>query len=208
VDSALTSADINAYGVGHEIDTSRPFLTIIQHPVTTEHDNRAHLETTLRAVAAVGLPAVWFWPNPDAGTGEMSEALRHFREQHAEATAHMRFITNLPAELFVALLRHTSCLIGNSSAGIKECSYLGTPVVNIGGRQQGRLHAQNVVHVAYDAAGIERRALDQLRHGRYPASDVYYRADTSESIVRLLSEVELYTQKRFHESTGAPVIAT
>lgn len=205
VDAALTSADLNAYGVGHEIDIFRPFLTIIQHPVTTERDNRRHLETTLGAVAAVGLPTVWFWPNPDAGTGEMSDALRHFREQHADATERMRFITNLPAELFVGLLRHTACLVGNSSAGVKECSYLGTPVVNIGGRQQGRLHAHNVVHVPYEAADIERRTLEQLRHGPYAPSEIYYRPDTSTSIVNVLRDVELYTQKRFHESTSAPV---
>ena len=125
---------------------------VVQHPVTTEPDNRAHLETTLRVVASFELPTIWFWPNPDAGTGEMADSLRHMREKHPELTAHMRFITNVPANDFVALLAHAACLVGNSSAGIKECSFLGTPVVNIGARQQGRLTGEHV-----DARRLRRR---------------------------------------------------
>ena len=40
----ITSERVNGYGVGHEIDVTQPFLMVIQHPVTTERDNRAHLE--------------------------------------------------------------------------------------------------------------------------------------------------------------------
>jgi len=208
VDSVLTSADINKYGVGHDVDVTAPFVTVIQHPVTTERDNRRHLEATWRAVAALGLPAIWFWPNPDAGTGEMSETLRHVREQHEAAAERTRFITNLPPDHFVALLKQTACLVGNSSAGIKECSYLGTPVVNVGERQHRRLHADNVVHAGYEPGDIERCVTSQMRHGRYAPSHIYYRPNTSETIVNVLSDVELYTQKHFFESTGEPVIAS
>ena len=200
----VTTEEINAYGVGHHVDIRQPFLLVIQHPVTTERANREHLETTLHAVAGLRLPTLWFWPNPDAGTAEMSEMLRHVREQHPEATERMRFITNIPVEEFVSLLRQASCLIGNSSAGIKECSYLGTPVVNIGGRQQGRLSGEHVRHVAYEAGAIREAIAAQLAHGRYPRSTIYYRPDTSEQILNVLATAELYTQKRFHEPVNVP----
>jgi UDP-hydrolysing UDP-N-acetyl-D-glucosamine 2-epimerase len=206
--TALTTARLAEYGVGHDVDLTTPFLTVIQHPVTTESNNRAHLEATLRAVSDIGLPAIWFWPNADAGTAEMAEALRHFRERHEAATSQMRFITNLPADEFIALLRVTTCLVGNSSAGIKECSYLGTPVVNIGRRQQGRLHAQNVEHATDDAADIHRAIAAQIQHGRYLPSQIYYRPETSQSIVDVLTDVQLYTQKQFHERAGETVPAS
>ena len=113
------------------------------------------------------MPTIWFWPNPDAGTGEMSESIRHFREHHEAITEKMRFITNVPVDEFIALLRVTACLVGNSSAGIKECSFLGTPVVDIGARQQGRLHGEHVVHVAYEAAAIASGIRAQSRHGAF-----------------------------------------
>ena len=172
---------------------------VVQHPVTTESDNRAHLETTLRAVASLELPVIWFWPNADAGTGEMADSLRHMRERHPELTARMHFITNVPAEKFVALLAHTACLVGNSSAGIKECSFLGTPVVNIGARQQGRLSADHVTHAAYDATEIAAAVAVQLAHGRYESSPIYYRPTPARRLSMSSPAPSLYTQKRFFD---------
>jgi UDP-hydrolysing UDP-N-acetyl-D-glucosamine 2-epimerase len=200
VETEMTSARLNGYGVGHDIDIERPFLMVIQHPVTSEADNRRHLEITLRAIGALELPAVWFWPNPDAGTGEMAETIRHFREHHEAATARMRFITNVPVDEFIALLKRTACLVGNSSAGIKECSYLGTPVVNVGRRQQGRLTADNVVDAANDAEAIGAAVRRQIAHGRYAPSHIYYKAGASQQIVDRLATLELYTQKRFFDA--------
>jgi GDP/UDP-N,N'-diacetylbacillosamine 2-epimerase (hydrolysing) len=205
VETTMSNATLNGYGVGHTIDVTRPFLLVIQHPVTTEADNRQHLDATLRAVARLELPAVWFWPNVDAGTGEMAERLRHFREQAEPGAARIRFLTNVAADEFVALLKAAACVVGNSSAGIKECSYLGTPVVNVGARQQGRLHAEHVVHAPYDADEICRAVSRQVAHGRYPPSLIYYRPDASQRMVDLLATLELYTQKRFHDNAAMTI---
>ena len=201
VNTEITCERVNRYGVGAAIDMSRPYLMVVQHPVTTERDNREHLDTTLRAVAALDMPTIWFWPNPDAGTGEMADRLRYLREVHSALTANMHFITNVPAEDFVAMLAHASCLVGNSSAGIKECSFLGTPVVNVGMRQQGRLAAEHVAHVGYDSDAITAAIRSQLAHGRYEPSNIYFRANASQAIVDVLASAELYTQKRFFENT-------
>jgi len=200
--ASIPNERLNSYGVGDPVDVARPFALVIQHPVTTEDDNGGHLDETLAAVAELDIPAVWIWPNPDAGTAEMAERLRHFRERGV-ASHPMRFITDVPVADFVALLRVAACLIGNSSAGIKECSFIGTPVVDIGHRQQGRLRADNVVHVGYNRDEIAAAARRQIAHGFYPPSDIYYRADASDRIVGLLAGVELYTQKRFHDSPAS-----
>ena len=200
VDVTLTNEQINGYGVGHTVDLAHPFVMVIQHPVTTERDNREHLQTTLHAVSRLGVQAIWFWPNADAGTGEMAESLRHVREQHAELTERMRFITNVPADEFVALLKSAASVVGNSSAGIKECSFLGTPVVNIGARQQGRLTGDNVIHVDYDADAIGAAIQTQMERGRYAPSLAYFRPNTSDRMVELLASLGLYTQKRFYDS--------
>jgi len=205
LNGSITAERLNGYGVGDSVDVTRPFVVVIQHPVTTEADNGRHLDETLAAVMSLDMPTVWIWPNPDAGTAEMAERLRHFRERSGGASPPMRFITDVPVADFIALLRIAACLIGNSSAGIKECSFLGTPVVNIGARQQGRLHADNVVHVGYDRAEIAAAARRQIAHGFYPSSDVYYRPGTSDAIVKVLAGVELYTQKRFHDDAAVRV---
>jgi UDP-hydrolysing UDP-N-acetyl-D-glucosamine 2-epimerase len=205
VATELTNDAVNSYGVGHRVDITQPFLMVIQHPVTTESNNREHLELTMKAVAALDMPTLWFWPNPDAGTGEMSESIRHFREHHEAITEKIRFITNVPVDEFVALLKMTACLVGNSSAGIKECSFIGTPVVNIGGRQQGRLNGEHVAHVEYRLDPIVAAIRAQLGHGRYAPSQIYYKPDASQAIVDRLAGLNLYTQKRFCDPAEAAV---
>ena len=204
VDADITTDELSSYGVGHDVDVSKPFLTVIQHPVTTELDNRKHLETTFRALAALDMPIVWFWPNPDAGTGEMAETLRHFREHHEAATEKMRFITNVPADQFIALLKRTACVVGNSSAGIKECSYLGTPVVEYRRTAAGPAVGRERARTGYDAERVRAAVRRQLAHGRYAPSHIYFKPNASQSMVDVLTSVDLYTQKRFHEARHEP----
>ena len=99
------------------------------------------------------------------------------------------------------MLKRAACLVGNSSAGIKECSFLGTPVVNIGGRQQGRLSAEQR-RAASDTTATRFAppcARSLATAGTRP-SHIYYRPGASQAIVDVLASVELYTQKRFHET--------
>lgn len=91
-------------------------------------------------------------------------------------------------------------MIGNSSAGIKECSYLGVPAVNIGDRQRGRLRAENVKDAGFDPGQIANAVKEKLRHGPYQPSNIYYKPDSAARMVDLLTSVELYTQKQFYEA--------
>ena len=103
----------------------------------------------------------------------------------------------------MSLLRQTAAVPGNSSAGIKECSFLGTPVVNIGARQQGRTTSAHAINVAYQRGEIAQAIARQLAHGRYAASPIYHQPDTSDQILNILARAELYTQKRFIDPPDA-----
>lgn len=189
---------INYLGVGDIIDLGKPYLMVLQHPVTSEVGaNRTHIEETLHAIHDLGIPAIWFWPNIDAGTDEVSKGIRVFRE--TKNPAHMRFIKNVPADQFIGLLKRAACLVGNSSSGIKECSYLGVPVVNIGTRQGGRMRGDNVVDVPYTRAAIKEAIRKQVSHGPYPRNHAYHQPRTSKKIVDILTKVVPSTQKRFHD---------
>ena len=194
----VTNEYLNEKGVGDAVDIAKPYLLVMQHPVTTEFgDNRHNTVETLEAVLASGMQAIWFWPNVDAGTDEVSKAIRSFREEHNPKG--MRFIKYIPAEEFTMLLDSAACLVGNSSAGIKEASFLGVSVVNIGTRQRGRRQGKNVVNVSYNREEILDAIKHQVAHGRYERDEYYYRSDTSKNMVNLLANIKLYTQKFFHD---------
>jgi len=190
---------INYFGVGDSVDINKPYLLVLNHPVTTEYGkNRKHTTELLNAIHELNIPAIWFWPNVDAGADEVSKAIRIFRENNNPK--HIRFIKYLPPEEFVGLLKSTLCVIGNSSSGIKECSYLGIPSVNIGSRQNGRMRGSNVIDVEKHSRGdIKKAVRQQIKAGRYDKENIYYKENTGKTIAEILATINPAIQKRFHE---------
>jgi len=182
-------------GVGEAFDLSNGFLVVMQHPVTTEYtEARRQVEETLYAVHDTGLPTIWFWPNVDAGSDGTSKGIRVFREQHRDAPIH--FFRNMLPEDFLRLLLKASCIIGNSSVAIRECSFLGVPALNIGTRQLGRERGRNVIDVGYDRAAIRSALRTHTENGRPPQDTLYGDGCAGERIANLLATAELSIEKR------------
>lgn len=195
-DGALDFDPFRKYGgVGSEMDISRGYVVVLQHPVTTEYERaRDHVNETLHAVNELGMPALWFWPNVDAGSDGTSGGVRTFRE--LAKPKHMHFFKNMEGTDFLKLLCNSKCLIGNSSVGVRECSYLGVPVVNIGGRQAGRDRGVNVIDVDYDREEITEAIEKHLSNGTYPSDPLYGDGHAGERIAQLLATEPLSIEKR------------
>ena len=181
-------------GVGAEIDPSRPYLVVLQHPVTTEFGQGfEQIRQTLAAVLALDMQTVWLWPNVDAGSDDVSKGLRVHREHNGDGKIH--FFRNFPPEDYARLIGNAACLIGNSSSGLREGAFLGTPTVDVGSRQHRRERGDNVVHAPHDAAVIEQQARAQIAHGRYARSALFGDGKAGERIARHLAEAPLTIQK-------------
>ncbi|MGH4001054.1 MAG: UDP-N-acetylglucosamine 2-epimerase, partial [Pseudonocardiaceae bacterium] len=153
-------------GEGSPIDPKQPFLLVMQHGVTTEYGRGLdQMTATLRAISTIGMQALVFWPNVDAGSAEVAACIRRFREQGL--TDRCQFFRNLPPEDFTRLMMHCACMIGNSSAALREGAYLGTPAVSIGTRQRNRECGPNVVFTSHDPGEITEAVRGQIAHGRY-----------------------------------------
>lgn len=181
-------------GVGEMVDVQDGYLVVMQHPVTSEHQlARQHVEETLEAVRRVGLPALWFWPNVDAGSDGTSRGLRAFREAHPHEPIH--FFKNMAPEDFLKLLVSSKAIVGNSSAAIREGSFLGVPAVNVGIRQRMRERAENVIDVGQVAADMVAAIEYQVNHGPYPASTLYGDGKAGVRIAELLITAPLTFDK-------------
>ncbi len=182
-------------GVGPTLALEDGYVVVMQHPVTTEYrEAREHAEETLRAVRDLAMPALWFWPNVDAGSDGTSNAIRAFREN--ERPGQIRFFKNMEPTDFLRLLGNSRCLIGNSSVGIRECSFLGVPVVNIGSRQSGRDRGPNVVDVGYSRDEIARAIAGVLAAPRPAPDRLYGDGSAGVRIADLLATRPLTVQKR------------
>lgn len=181
-------------GVGASLNLDRDYIICMQHPVTYEWD-QAHSQVgeTLEAVSKSGIQCFWFWPNVDSGADLTSKAIRTFREK--EDASHIHFLKNMGPEEFLHLLQGAKCIVGNSSAGLREASFLGVPTVNIGTRQSGRDRARNVVDVPYERSAISDAIWEQIGQ-RYDRDLLYGDGRAGERIAAILSTTVFRTEKR------------
>jgi UDP-N-acetylglucosamine 2-epimerase len=87
-------------------------------------------------------------------------------------------------------------MVGNSSAALREGSYLGTPAVTVGSRQRGRERGSNLVEVEHDRAAIADAVRDQLAHGPYEQSRLFGDGTAGARIADRLAEVRPSVQKK------------
>ena len=182
-------------GVGPKIDLDKPFVLVSQHPVTSEYGSgEVQIINTLEAVASVGTPAIVLWPNPDAGSSDISRGMRKWREENKDAPMH--FFKNLPIEIYVKLMAKCACLVGNSSSGIREGAFIGTPVVNVGTRQDARERGRNVIDVRHNVSEIVEAMIAQIKHGQYIPEYLYGDGKAASKIVAILETCDVSTQKK------------
>lgn len=145
-------------------DARRPrgYALLVLHP--TEPDpavEMARAGWALQAVLSAGVPGcVIVHPNNDPGSVGIMRAWSHVRDRRVVA------YRNLAREEFLGLLRDAAMLVGNSSAGIIEAGAFGTPVVDIGPRQRGRLRGPNVRNVPWRIEAIRHAVATAWRSGR------------------------------------------
>jgi UDP-N-acetylglucosamine 2-epimerase (non-hydrolysing)/GDP/UDP-N,N'-diacetylbacillosamine 2-epimerase (hydrolysing) len=139
------------------------------------------------------------YPNNDAGGRRIVAELERTA---AERLPGIQLHRSLGRHLYHGLLalardpKARVALVGNSSSGIKETPAFGCPTVNIGSRQQGRLRADNVVDVDYQAsdilAGMQKALYDEdFRRQCRSCLNPYGVGDAGKKIADVLATVPL-----------------
>jgi len=182
-------------GVGALPNLSDGYIVVLQHPVTTEYSEaRLHITESLASIHEMGVPALWFWPNVDAGSDATSAGIRTFRELHDPPNIHL--FKNMTPTDFLRIVYNSRCVVGNSSVAIRECAFLGVPAVNIGTRQEGRERGRNVIDVGYDRSEITAAVRAHLQTGNLGSDPLYGDGKAGARIAELLASATLSTEKR------------
>ena len=172
-----------------ELDLNAPVALLVYHPVLQEAGATGDgIDQVLNVLHAQGIQVLALKPNSDAGSDQICRVL----EVRAN-DPRVRVVTHLARKLFVSWMAEVDFMIGNSSAGIIEAASFGTPVINIGSRQNLRERNANVLDTPVDAVTIKYAITRALAHGPYECRNVYGDGHASRRIVDLLKIVPLDT---------------
>lgn len=185
------------------IGEPRRFLLATLHPTTARPGaDRATAAALLGALAQVKDRGIIFTGvNADPGNRIIDNAVRDFVSARP---GHAYLFTSLGSDRYWSALRLTDVVIGNSSSGILEAPAVGTPSINIGDRQSGRLRAASILDCAVDQAEISA-ALSLVLEGRFQPDlslePPYGRGGASGRIADLIQSIDLTKAfpKTFHD---------
>jgi UDP-N-acetylglucosamine 2-epimerase (non-hydrolysing)/GDP/UDP-N,N'-diacetylbacillosamine 2-epimerase (hydrolysing) len=175
----------------------RPVAVFCMHPVGGIGRAYEACDAVDMASTDLGLQVVAIAPNGDAGADNIEQEFARISSGYRNIHMH----GNIPRADYHGLLQIADCVIGNSSAGIKEAPAFGCPCVNIGDRQKGRLRGANVIDVGHDAdeiyAAIVRCVTDMpWRAAVRRAPSPYGGAGASRRIATVLGYADLTRRKK------------
>jgi UDP-hydrolysing UDP-N-acetyl-D-glucosamine 2-epimerase len=167
-------------------------LLVTFHPATLEL-GQIEMQTTelLAALDTVGMSVVFTAPNADTESRIVATRIQDFVARHSNS----RYVTNLGTTAYLSMMRRCAAMVGNSSSGIVEAASFQLPVVDVGSRQQGRIHAINVIHSELTAEAVVcaiRLALSpDFRHTLQRLKNPYGDGKAANRIVEVLKTVPL-----------------
>lgn len=182
----------------YNLNPDEPFIILAHHPVTTEFNKTMeHESELLEAIYSLNIQTIMLYPNVDAGSKDIVKVIRKFElktpGQKIQKYKHIDF------EDYMQLLKYCDCIVGNSSSGIRESCYFGTPAVNIGTRQSGRERGCNVIDVDYNCYDIKNAVIKAIEHGKFEDENIYGDGKAGEKIAEILATVNIDTvQKRIY----------
>lgn len=157
------------------------------HPVVNDSTSAgSQVAALIGAARARGCQTLMLEPNSDAGADEIRGVLQELR-----GVGGLAIRTHLTREKFISWMAQCDVMIGNSSSGIIEAASFGTPVVNVGSRQNMRETGPNVVTVGTDEPSISAAIEAALRSPRPAAVNIYGDGHSGERIVEHLATIPI-----------------
>ena len=167
------------------IPESGKYAVVTFHPVTLE-DATATEETLSLCKAMDRYQDIFFlitMANADVGGDLVNEILKGYVKDNEHAI----LVPNLGMKRYLSAVKYANFVLGNSSSGLIEAPVLGTPTVNIGDRQNGRLMADSVINCTSNESDI-CQAIDSALRMTHTPSYMYGNGDTSRRMIAIMKK--------------------
>lgn len=184
-DSNIISNVLSNYNV-----QEKEFFIVCYHPVSTDVEMSVRLwEVMLSSIKEIKNKIIFIKSNIDYGNEELLDV---YKKSNIEELENISLYKHIDIDDFSVLLKSCKCLIGNSSAGVREACVFGTPVINIGKRQNYRIRKEvENVHTMQNFTKDELdKKIKEISNITYKRNLVYGDGNASTKIVKILKELE------------------
>ena len=138
--------------------------------------------------------------NSDAGGESINNEVKKFVKNNINSI----FIKNFGKKGYLSVMKHSSCILGNSSSGILEAPIYKVPTINVGNRQSGRELSKSIINVSYDKKkiikAINLSKSQAFKNNLKNSKSVYYKKNTLRNIFAFLDKNNFqFNLKKFHD---------
>lgn len=174
-----------------------PVIAVTYHPVTLNPARSIHELRELLAALESFPEATYVVTGTNADPHHQAHLSLLEEFVHLDSRRRV-FVESLGHDTYLSLLMIATVVVGNSSSGVIEAPMVGTPSINIGARQDGRIHPDSVIDVQGDSRHI-LRAITSASSARLPRKRLRGTKPASQLITDVLARVELSSQKVFND---------
>ena len=167
------------------IDKNEEYLLVMIHPDTTNNKD-VNTELILQKIEKTKMKAIIFYPNVDPNNSIILSSISNYKNNE-----NFHIIKHMPLEGFIHVMSKCSCMITNSSSGIREAASFGVPVLNLGYRQVNRERNLNVIDIGNNYKSIEKM-IYKYKNKKFPIQNIYYKKNCSKRIAEeILNKINL-----------------
>lgn len=167
------------------IPQDMPYAVVTFHPVTLE-ENTAKYQTACLCDAMSSRNGYFYIitkSNADVGGDTVNKIL----EKYANESKNVKIVDSLGMVKYLSAVKYAAFVMGNSSSGVAEAPLFGTPSINIGDRQKGRILSGTVINCDPQTKAIVRAVDKTVEVQRIP-SDIFGDGTASEQIISIIKK--------------------
>ena len=178
-----------------KIDLSSKIVLVTFHPVTLEKNKSAfQIKNLIKFLNMLDNVKILITsPNFDNENEIIKKNLLKFAQKK-----NVHYFNSLGNLIYISLVKISYLVIGNSSSGLLETPSFGTPTINIGNRQNGRIMSKNIINCDYDFQSIHK-AFKKIIKFKKRSVDTFYKKDTPKKIAKKIVSFKFNVKKKFYD---------
>lgn len=168
----------------------KDYFMVVFHPETvTEVSVENQIDELLGAIDNFkdNYDFIFIGSNSDTGSDTIFKMINNYTRKN-----NFKFLTSVKPEEYLALIKYSKGLIGNSSSGLIEVPSLKVATINIGDRQKGRVRGESVIDVQAKKDEI-REAIAKSQSTTFKnmlknTTNPYYQKEVMEEAYKIIKE--------------------